>query len=112
MEQKKNKVVEFVKTHKAQVALAAGAVTGIVIWAITRDKPSNYIDIDKPTLSTGAWTGLSRGIKGRYKDSVSGSAIAVDVADLGKFGESLTTIEGISEHEPIRLIFGTERSYT
>jgi hypothetical protein len=86
-------------------------VAGTVIWAITRDKPSNYIDINKPTLSSGAWTSLVRGIKGRYKDSVSGSVIAVDVADLGKFGEALTTIEGIDEHEPIRLIFGTERSY-
>ena len=107
----KNKVKEFVKNHKAKVALAAGAVAGIVIWAITRDKNSNYVDIDRPALSTGALTQLYRGIKGKYKGSVSGSAISVDVADLGKFGETLTTIEGIGEHEPIRLMFGTERSY-
>lgn len=112
MEEKKNKFVEFVKTHKVKVALAAGAVAGIVIWAITSDKPSNYTDIIRPELTTGEWANLQRGIKGKYTGCVSGSAMAVDVTDLGKFGDALATIEGINPHEPIRIIFGTERSFT
>jgi hypothetical protein len=107
----KNKVIEFVKTHKVKLALAAAAVTGTVIWAITRDKPSNYIDISKPTLSTGEWTLLQRGIKGKFTGCVTGCVNAVDVADLGKVGDALATIEGIDGHEPIRVIFGTERSF-
>ena len=109
--EKKNKVVEFVKTHKAPVALAAGAVAGIAIWAITRDKPSNYVDIDRPMLSTGEWTVLQRGIKGKFAGCVTGCAKAVDITDLGKFGDALATIEGIDGHEPIRIIFGTEKSF-
>lgn len=111
MEKKQNKVVEFIKTHKAAITLAAGAAAGIVIWAITKDKSSNYIDIERPSLPTGAWTNLTKAVKGKFKDCVSGAAIAVDVADLGKFGESLVTIDGIDEHEPIRIVFGTEKSF-
>lgn len=106
-----NKVVEFVKTHKAKVALGVGAVTGIIIFAITRDKQSNYIDIDRPVLSTGEWALLNRGIKGTYKDCITGCAKSVDITDLGKFGDAIATIDGINPHEPIRVIFGTEKSF-
>lgn len=109
---KMNKVVEYAKNHKAQIALAAGAVVGIAIWAITRDKASNYVDINQPALFTGEWTMLQKGIKGKYEGCVTGCAKAVDVADLGKFGETLVTIEGIDAHEPIRIIFGTEKSFS
>ena len=108
----KDKVIEFVKTHKHQVALATGAVVGIAIWAITRDKPSNYIDIPFPELSTGEWATLQKGIKGKYKDCVTGCVKAVDITDLGNFGDALATIEGIDGHEPIRIIFGTAKSFS
>jgi hypothetical protein len=112
MENKKeNRVIEFVKKHKGKVALAAISVAGVAVWAITKNKPSDYVDIDRPSLSTGEWAGLFTGIKGKFKGCTSGCATAVDVADLGKFGEALTTIEGISEHEPIQIAFGTERSF-
>lgn len=106
------KVKEFIEENKVKLALAAGAVAGIAIWAITRDKNGNYIDIPRPELNTGEWVSLFGGVKGKYKDCVTGVVNAVDVADLGEFGKKLTTIEGIGEHEPIRIIFGTERSYT
>ena len=107
----KNKVVEFVKTHKAKVALGVGAVTGIIIWAITRDKPSNYVDVERPVLSTGEWAILSQGIKGKYEGCISGCVRSVDITDLGKFGDAIATIDGIDPHEPIRVLFGTERSF-
>lgn len=109
--EKKNKFVEFVKTHKHGVALTIGAVAGIAVWAITRDKPSNYVDIDKPELPTGEWKQLFRGVKGKFKGCVSGVVNAVDITDLGNFGDALATVEGIDPHEPIRIIFGTERSF-
>ena len=107
----KNKVVEFVKTHAVEVILGAGAVASIIILAIASDKPSNYIDIDRPELSTGEWAILSKGIKGKYKGCVSGCVRSVDITDLGNFGDAIATIEGITPHEPIRIMFGTERSF-
>ena len=86
-------------------------VAGIAVWAITKDKASNYIDIERPELTTGEWGILSKGIKGKYKDCISGCVNGVDLTDLGKFGDALATIEGIEPHEPIRIIFGTEKSF-
>ena len=108
----KEKVIEFVKTNKAKVALATGAVVGITVWAITRDKSSNYVDISFPELSTGEWTVLQKGIKGKYKDCITGCVKAVDITDLGKFGDALATVEGIDGNEQIRIIFGTEKSFS
>lgn len=107
----KNRVKEFVVEHKMQIALATGFVTGIAIWAITRDKDSNYINIAKPDLTTGTWANLSLGVKGKYAGGVFGCSKGVDLADLGKFGDALATIDGIGPNEPMRIIFGTERSF-
>ena len=106
------KIKKFVDEHKVQVALAAAGVAGIAILIIAGDKNSNYRKLPKPELNTGEWASLWKGVKGKYKDSVAGCVRAVDVNDLGKFGESLKTIEGISENETIRIIFGQEKSYT
>ena len=107
----KNMVRDFIKKHKLQLGLAAGTVAGITIWVFTKDKASNYIDVVRPELNTGEWTQLYRGIKGKYSGSVTGFAKAVDLTDLGKFGDALATIDGIDPHEPIRIMFGTEKSF-
>lgn len=108
---KKNKVIEFIKNRKVQVALAAGTAVGVITWLITRDKAGNYIDITRPTLPTGEWALLQRGIKGKFNGCVTGCATAVDITDLGKFGDALATIEGIDGHEQVRIIFGTEKKF-
>lgn len=107
----KNKVTEFIKTHKVQVAVVAGAVAGIAAWAITRSKPKDYVNIDFPELPTGEWVDLWRGIKGKYAGSVTGVVKGVEITDLGNFGDALATVEGIDPREPIRIIFGTEKSF-
>ena len=107
----KEKIKSFIDDHKVELALIAGSVAGIAIWLITKDKPGNYSDIIRPELPSGELVELVKGDKGKYAGCVTGCARAVDVADLGKFGEMLTTIETIGEHEPIRIIFGTERSF-
>lgn len=109
---KDNKVKKFVEEHKMGLAITAASVAGIAIWLITKDKNSNYSELPRPEIPTGEWTSLFKGDKGKYAGSVVGTAIAVDVEDLGKFGEALKTIDSIGEHEPIRIMFGTERSYT
>lgn len=109
---KENKVKKFVEEHKMGLAITAASVAGIAIWLITKDKDSNYSTLPFPEIPTGKWTHLWKGDKGKYAGAVSGCAIAVDVEDLGKFGEALKTIESINEHEPIRLMFSTERNYT
>lgn len=106
------KIKKFVEEHKVQVALAATGVAGIAIMIIAGDKNGNYRELPKPELNTGEWAQLFRGVKGKYKDCVCGVVKAVDVDDLGKFGESLKNIEGIGENEPIRIIFGQEKYYT
>jgi hypothetical protein len=108
---KENKVMKFVKENKVKLALTAAAVAGVAVWAITKDKNSNYSEIDFPELNTGVWMGLFKADKGKYAGGVAGVVHAVDVSDLGKFGEALKTVESIDEHEPIRIIFGTERTY-
>ena len=107
----KEQVKEFIEENKMQLALAAGAVATIAIWAITRDKPGNYIDFARPELTTGEWAQLQRGVKGKYTGCITGCVKGVELADLGKFGEAIGTIDGIGENEPIRIIFGTERSF-
>ncbi len=108
----KVKVKEFIEEHKKGLAITAVSVAGIAIWLITKDKNSNYSELPRPELPTGEWVQLFRGDKGKYAGSVTGFVNAVDVEDLGKFGEALKTIDTIGEHEPIRIMFGTERSFT
>lgn len=105
----KEKVKEFIGEYKMQLAVTAATVAGVAIWAITKDKASNYIDIAQPDLNTGEWTQIFKSVKGKYTGCITGMAKDVDLADLGKFGEALGTIDGISENEPIRIVFGTER---
>lgn len=109
---KENKFVKFVKEHKKEaLVLTAVTTAGVVAWVITKDKSSNYSELTLPELTSGKFVNLWKSDKGRYAGGVAGTVQAIDVADLGKFGEALTTIDGIDEHEPIRIIFGTERSY-
>jgi hypothetical protein len=109
---KENKVKDFIKKYKVPVVLVGGVLTSAAIWAITRDKSSNYIDIPQPRLFTGEWAFLQRGINGKFTGSISGAAKAVDLKDLGNFGDALATIDGIDSNEPIRIIFATEKSFT
>ena len=109
---KDNKVKKFVEEHKMGLAITAASVAGIAIWLITKDKDSNYSEPPRPEIPTGEWVHLFKGDKGKYAGSVTGVVNAVDVEDLGMFGEALKTIDSINEHEPIRIMFGTERSYT
>ena len=109
---KENKFVKFVKNNALTIGLGAVALAGVAVWAIVRDKPSNYIDISEPELSTGKWMLLQRGVKGKYTGCITGCAIGVDLTDLGNFGDALATIDGIDPHEPIRVIFGTEKSFS
>jgi hypothetical protein len=108
----KDKVKDFIEEHKVALTIAAVSVVGIAICTITKGKSSKYIDIDRPELTTGEWAQLFRGVKGKYAGSITGCAKAVDLTDLGNFGDALATIEGIDPHEPIRIVFGTEKSYT
>lgn len=114
--EKNNKFVEFVKKHKKGVAVAAGTVIGVVggiaYWAITRDKSSNYIEMPKPELSSGNWIELFKGIKGKHEDCIAGAVHNVDITDLGNFGDALATVEGVDGHEPICLLFATEKGLT
>lgn len=107
----KETIKEFIKKHKGKLAIGLAAGTGIVIWLITKDKSSNYIDIPRPELSTGEWTQLWKSVKGKYKDGVAGCVTGIDITDLGNFGDALATIEGIDGHEKFRIIIGTEKSY-
>jgi hypothetical protein len=108
---KENKFVKFVKDNALAIGLGVVTVAGIAVWAITKDKASNYADIDRPELFTGEWALLQKGIKGKYTGCVTGCVNGVDLTDLGNFGDALATIEGIEPHEPIRIIFGTEKSF-
>ena len=109
---KENKVMKFVKEHKEEVALAAGSVVGIAaIAAAVMFNRSASTSIEFPELFSGEWTLLERTTRGKYKGCITGCVKAVDLTDLGKFGDTLATIEGIDGHEPIRIIFGTEKSF-
>ena len=108
----KEQIKDYIDDHKKELALIAASVTGIAIWLIAKNKAGMYPDINRPELPSGEWRQLFKvGVKDKRAGGISGCAVAVDVADLGKFGEMLTTIETIDAHEPIRIVFGTERSY-
>lgn len=106
----KDKVKKFVEEHKKGLAITVATVACTAFWLITKDKDSNYSDLPFPEIPTGEWANLWKGDKGKYAGCVTGCVRAVDVEDLGKFGEALKTVESIGEHEPIRILFTTERT--
>lgn len=100
----KNKVKEFVKTHKKEIALTAVAVVGgVIIFAITKKKPkivtqlaeavpaNKWRWIDAPELELGTITDLST--NGEWIDAIVND---ITVGDLGRFGEELCKIEGVN----------------
>lgn len=111
----KKNVKEFVKTHKKEIAIAAAAtVGGVLAFAITRKTPKFSketiksvttqvmpTDILKPELDFGTLTDL-------WVDDYGVNAIVNDitVADLGKFGEQLTKIDGVENDTVVTAMMG------
>ena len=111
----KKNIREFIKTHKKEIAIAAIAtVIGSVAFAITRKTPKFAketiksvttkvmpTDIPKPELEFGTLTDL-------WVDDFGVNVIVNDitVADLGKFGEQLTKIDGVENNTVVTAMMG------
>lgn len=110
----KKNVKEFVKTHKKEIAIAAATVGGVLAFAIIRKAPKfskDAVKIDttqvmdtylpKPELEFGTLTEL-------WKDEWGINAIVNDItiADLGKFGEQLTKIDGVENDTVVTAMMG------
>lgn len=110
---KEKKVVEYVKTHKKEIALAvAGTVVGVVLFAITRKVAStpvkavetvvnDYKEIDPNVINIGTITDL-------WEDEYGYDMIVNDVTikDLGNFGQELMKLEGVTEETEITAMMG------
>ena len=111
----KKNVRKFIKTHKKEIAIAAIAtVIGSVAFVITRKTPKFAketiksvatqvmpTDVPKPELEFGTLTDL-------WKDEWGINAIVNDItiADLGKFGEQLTKIDGVENDTVVTAMMG------
>ena len=109
----KNKIKEFVKTHKKEVAVAVVmAVGGAVVFMVTRKTASapvkavetvvkEYKDIDSSIIGIGTITDL-------YEDEWGYEMIANDITvkDLGNFGRELLKLEGVTEETEITSAIG------
>lgn len=109
----KEKIKEFVKTHKKEIAIAAVmTVGGAVVFAVTRKTASapvkaveavvkEYKDIDPSIIGIGTINDL-------YEDEWGYEMIANDITvkDLGNFGQELMKLEGVTEETEISSIIG------
>lgn len=111
----KKNIRKFIKTHKKEIAIAAVAtVVGSVAFVITRKTPKFAketiksvatqvmpTDIPKPELEFGTLTDL-------WVDDFGVNAIVNDItiADLGKFGEQLTKIDGVENDTVVTAVMG------
>lgn len=112
----KKNVREFIKTHKKEIAIAAIAtVVGSVAFVITRKTPKFAketiksvttkvmpTDIPKPELEFGTLTDLWVDDLGVINAIVND----ITVADLGKFGEQLTKIDGVENNTVVTAVMG------
>ena len=112
------KVLDFAKSHKKEIAIAAVVtVTGVVVYAITRKKPvfkcadmtlTNFgrcKNIDIPEVAAGVITNL-------FDEGDHTHAIVDNIAmsDLGKVGELFKNVEGITDDTQVSAFFGFVRN--
>ena len=104
-EVKQNRVVEFIKAHKKGIAITAGlTVAGVAVARIIcGDKAVN---LPKPEFSIGhlqeLWTETQSNAE-TYINAIVGSVTA---ADLGRFGEEMTKVDGIDPDSVSCIIIG------
>lgn len=93
---KENKVIKFVKEHKKTVAIAGASILGIGagVVAIILHKNSNTegINLERPEI----WFADVNEFW-KYGDSVNMIFDNAKVDEIGKFGEALEGVEGITK---------------
>lgn len=112
------KVLDFAKSHKKEIAIAAVVtVTGVVVYAITKKKPvfqcadktlTNFgkcKNIDIPEVGVGLVTDL-------WDEGCHTHAIIdnIAMADLGRVGEIFKNVEGVTDDTQVSAFFGFVRN--
>ena len=115
---KKEKVLNFVKEHKKELAIAAVAVVGgTVLFALTRKKPESIKMLEATAGSDWKQKELARiealdwnlgEVTDLWNEGECVNAIINDitVADLGKLGEESLKIEGITKDTTVSMLIG------
>lgn len=106
----KDKLEEFIETHEFEIGVAAGVVACVAGVAVTcvagkcmtrgiKDLPVPEMEIGKITMLWDEWWNKNA----REKCA---NAIVTDltIADLGRFGNELTKIEGVKLDSPVQLV--------
>lgn len=116
----KNKVIEFVKTHKKTIALGAitavTAIGGIVLIAMGKKKSSETIVNFSGVFSTPAARDIEVAdwsvgtLIDCWRESGWINLIAKDftVADTGKLGEELLKIDGVTAETALQTVMSFE----
>lgn len=102
-----NKVVEFAKTRKKELVIAAGTVTlavGFILYAIMRKKLP--VDLPIPELNVGKINELWRETQGNGEQYINAIVDELTVADLGRFGEEMMKVDGIDLDTTVSAIIG------
>ena len=118
---KAKNVMEFVKTHKKEVAVATVAVVGgVVVFAITKKKPEKSIqavetvakewrDLDPSVIKLGTITDLVENTTGEYIDMIVND---INVGDLAAFAEELKNLEGVTSETGVSAIVSLSNNWT
>ena len=114
--EKKNKVLEFVKTHKKAIAVGAiTAVSGIMLFMIGKKKPMSTIHFsgvfstpnakDIQVANWGCGT-----LEECWREGGWINAIVTDftVADAGKLGEELLKIDGVTADTTLQTVLSVQ----
>lgn len=113
---KKEKVLNFVKKHKKELAVAAVAVVGgAVVFAVTKKKPksinllesninSDWAEKEKARIAALDWK-LGE-LTDFWDEGHCVNAIVNDitVADLGKLGEESLKIDGVTNDSTVSMV--------
>lgn len=110
--EKKNKVVEFIKTHKKQLAVcAATAIGGIVLIAIGKKRSMNTVNFsgvfstpsakDIKVADWGCGTLAECWREGGWINTI---VTDFTVADAGKLGEELMKIDGVTSDTALQTV--------
>lgn len=114
MENKTNKVKEFVKKHKVAIAVGVGTTIVVAGYLYTKSKGVNISekaastakflrpDVLPATMELGA-LGITEVYDYEGAIEVIGD-YTVKVSDLGKFGEALATVDGITGDHTVYIL--------
>lgn len=118
---KAKNALEFVKTHKKEVAIATAAVVGgVVVFAITKKKPETTVqaietvakgwkELDPSVIKLGTIVDLGENLDGEFIEMIVND---INIGDLATFAEELKNLEGVTSETGVSAVISLSNKWT